>query len=68
MGGAVLTNIFYQIITEVMRGDNQAPKVGEGRDGEHREGHPGDVDNLECLQREAANITNFIQNMLTLLI
>ena len=51
-----------------MRGDNQAPKVGEGRDGEHREGHPGDVDNLECLQREAANITNFIKNMLTLLI
>ena len=58
-----LGDILHQVVTQVVRGDDQTPEVGEGGDRHHGQRGASYVDDLQRLQRQIADLTDLVQDM-----
>ena len=58
-----MTDVLHEVISEVVRGDDQTAEVDEGSNRHHGEWGPGDVDDLQGLQWQVAHLSHLIKNV-----
>ena len=60
-----VADVLHQIISKIVRGDDQTAKVDKCRHRHHGEWSPGDVHDLQSLQGQVAHFSHLIQHVFT---